>query len=145
MRIGVVGYSAQAFDKEEANLLLIEALMEIPEVRDETVWPHSKIIQIVSGLTQLGIPAIAYSLAKKFSWKTIGIACEKAYKYECFPCDRAHIIGQNWGDESAAFLASIDVLIRIGGGPQSMRECEMAKGLGIPVIVRELAAVPTDA
>jgi hypothetical protein len=48
-------------------------------------------------------------------------------------------VGEQWGDESAAFLAAIDVLIRIGGGPQSLAEAARAKELGIRVIERELA------
>jgi hypothetical protein len=135
MRIGVVGYSAQPFDPEIAQQLLIQAVQSIDEV--ERI--PSIDLWVVSGLTYLGIPAIAYDAAKQWDAKTMGIACEKAKDYRCHPCDRIHLIGQDWGDESEAFLASIDILIRIGGGPQSIAEVARAKELGIPVIEKELA------
>ena len=37
------------------------------------------------------------------------------------------MVSGNWGDESEMFLKSINILVRIGGGRQSMREIEMAK------------------
>jgi hypothetical protein len=125
MRIGVVGYSQQKFDEQKA----IETMRLV-------LIPQTSIhldITIVSGLTNLGVPAIAYNLAKELNLKTMGVACAKASEYECFPCDRVHIVGKNWGDESETFLASIDKLIRIGGGKQSHAEAARAKELGIPV------------
>ncbi len=48
------------------------------------------------------------------------------------------MIGDEWGDESEKFLDSIDVLVRIGGGKQSMAEVKKAKEMGIKVIEHEL-------
>lgn len=146
MRVGVVGYSGQKFDTEEANSLLIEAFEELGHfsfagIRDKSLQ-HFSDACIVSGLTNLGIPALAYKIASDHFLKTMGIACSKAKDYDCYPCDRVHIIGNNWGDESEAFLASIDYLIRIGGGKQSHAECQRAKELGIIVIEKELEALP---
>lgn len=132
MRVGVVGYSGQKFNETDATFLLGEAWGEIG-IKGDSV--------IVSGLTNLGIPALAYGFAADYGLKTMGIACSKAKDYECFPCDRVHIIGDNWGDESEAFLASIDYLVRIGGGKQSHAECQRAKELGIIVIEKELEAL----
>jgi hypothetical protein len=131
MRIGVVGYSAQKFDVIQAKQLLSDAINICSTGQD----------CIVSGLTNLGIPAIAYEIADENGMATMGIACEKAKEYECFPCGRVHIKGENWGDESDMFLAAIDVLIRIGGGPQSFAEVTRAKELKIWVIERELKAL----
>jgi hypothetical protein len=129
MRIGVVGYSAQKFDVAKARELLNEAFDMCRD--DKTDW-------VVSGLTDLGIPAVAYRIAEENGMNTMGIACVKAKKHECFPCDRVHIQGNNWGDESEMFLAAIDVLIRVGGGPQSFAEVARAKELGIWVIEKDL-------
>lgn len=140
LRIGFAGYSGQKFDTSKAELLIDEALDDVIARFEPT---H---LQVISGLTNLGIPALAYSFAVKHvapyrKLTTVGIACSKAKDYDCYPCDRVFIIGTEWGDESEAFLASIDVLIRIGGGKQSHAECDRAKALGIPVIEKELEAL----
>jgi len=110
----------------------------------DSVVPHRESLPqptIVSGLTALGIPLLAYKYAESRGWKTMGIACSKAGDYECYACDRIHIVGDNWGDETSAFLASIDVLIRIGGGKQSLEECRKAQVMGIPVYQEDLSAL----
>ena len=116
VRVGVVGYSGQKFDETKAKELLHGAFEKIHQQ-----WPHS-IIVVVSGYTDLGIPALAYREAKSRGWKTAGIACSKAKDYACFDCDYVEIVGSDWGQESETFLNSIDVFVRIGGGGQSKRE-----------------------
>jgi hypothetical protein len=106
-RIGVVGYSSGNFDQKKA-------LNTIRERYDE--------VTIVSGLTNIGIPALAYKYAKEHKLPTVGIACTKATEYDCFPCDKEIIVGKDWGDESDTFLKSIDYLVRVGGGDQSAKE-----------------------
>jgi hypothetical protein len=136
MRVGIAGYSGQKFDIGQAKIALETCLVELGIQSN-----HTGIAFIVSGLTNLGIPKIGYEFAQKHSIPTMGIACSKAQEYDCFPCDRVHIVGNEWGDESEAFLASIDVLIRIGGGNQSKAECARAKELSILVIEKELPAI----
>lgn len=109
--VGVVGYSSGVFDKNRARQYIIQALKELDNANE-----------LVSGLTDVGVPAIAYSVAEDFGLKTVGIACLKAYDYPCYPVDEKQIIGTNWGDESSTFLDRIDVLIRVGGGEQSIAE-----------------------
>lgn len=135
-RIGVVGYSGQNFDKRLAEALLAEAL-----VRAVAHVPLTADIEVVSGLTDLGVPAIAYKLATLYGWKTAGVACAKARDYPCFPCHREEIVGDDWGDESATFLGQIDCLVRVGGGAQSIAETAKAKRLGRLVIEKELPAI----
>jgi hypothetical protein len=48
------------------------------------------------------------------------------------------IVGDNWGDESKTFLDSIDMLVRVGGGKQSLEECNEAKKQGIKVVEYDL-------
>lgn len=126
LKIGVVGYSAQKFDEAEARGLLAEGVQRALRDAGEDVSE----VDIVSGLTDLGIPALAYRLAVAHGWMTTGIACSKAEDYECFPVERRLIVGDNWGDESPTFLADVDVLVRVGGGKQSLVEAEMIKQLG---------------
>jgi len=131
VRVGIVGYSAREFDQEKAREILVKLFDELQEKHDGNV-------EIVSGLTALGVPLLAYQEARRRGWKTIGIACKKAYKYERFPVDEEIIVGDDWGDESETFLSMIDICIRIGGEEQSRRETEMAKQRGLPVLEYDL-------
>lgn len=128
-KVGIVGYSGQKFNTERASTIIKKAFDRI--LSDDEV-------AIVSGLTAIGIPNMAYQEADRRGWQTIGIACSKAQDYECYPCDEVHIVGSEWGDESSLFLDSIDLLIRIGGGKQSFAECETAKKMGLEVWTFEL-------
>ena len=119
MKIGVIGYSAQKFNEAKAKELIFQG-MESMGFQDTD--------SIVSGLTNIGIPKIAYQLAKEHNLETVGIACKLATDYECYPVDKKIIIGSNWGDESRTFLNYIDVLIKVGGGKQSEEEYSKFRG-----------------
>lgn len=129
LRVGVVGYSSQDFDHKEALVLIQRAFDALSPIAD---------IEVVSGLTDLGIPALAYEEAVRRGWKTMGIACAKASSYPCFPVDEVIIYGDTWGDESPVLLDIVDILIRIGGGIQSHLEACSAKTQGKQVIEFEL-------
>ena len=133
-KIGVVGYSGAKFDKDEAFEMLLEALQMFRHTEDVN-------LELVSGLTDLGIPALAYRIAEEWGWKTTGIACSKAKEYDCFQVDNIIIVGDNWGNESEEFLHYIDVLVRVGGGKQSLAEVTRAKELGITVFEYELPEI----
>lgn len=148
VRIGVVGYCPPTnYDEEKALRCLEEAFNRI-----EIDFPKSNIL-IVSGVTNVGVLAQAYKLATERGFGTGGVACEKATHYDLFSTtERPVIVGQNWGDESTIFINGIkeiaqvdpnkvaqysdhphyglDALIRIGVGPQSMREAEMMTKMG---------------
>lgn len=85
LRIGVVGYSSQKFDEDEAKLIL-ESVFDVIEYK----FPKQNKV-IISGLTNLGIPKLAYEEARKRKWLTVGIACEQAKDYELFPVDKQYI------------------------------------------------------
>jgi len=119
MKVGIIGYSNQSFNKQKAR-------EEIKRIYDELEDKHNNI-SIVSGYTNLGIPKIAYEEATEKGWETVGIACKKASNYETYPVDKFVIVGEDWGDESELFLNSIDILVKIGGGKQSDEECRKAK------------------
>ena len=130
--VGVIGYSDPKFDKNIAKALMAIALDVVEANHEDDAY------ELVSGLTDMGIPAIAYEMAKKRGWKTVGIACSKAHDNPCFDVDIEIIEGKEWGDESAVFLDNIDVLIRIGGGKQSIAETKKAKDRDIPVYEYDL-------
>jgi len=120
-RIGIVGYSDDSkFDAEPARAILSEVL--------GLRALHHPGCSVVSGLTDVGVPALAYREARRLGMTTVGIACAKASNYPCFPCDKVKIVGANWGDESATFLSSIDELIKVGGGEQSKAEFASFRG-----------------
>lgn len=123
-QIGVIGYSAQSFDIDKAQSILLDAY--------DMIESEYNSVTIVSGLTNIGIPSLAYEEAENRDWKTVGIACSKARNYDCYPVDDEIIIGNEWGDESERFLSQIDVLIAIGGGDQTQKEIKKAKQYDIP-------------
>lgn len=132
LNIGVTGYSAQKFDTEEAQRMLREAYDQI-----NAQYPD-RIKVVVSGLTDLGIPALAYREAVSRGWKTVGIACSKAEEFPCFPVDETIIKGSEWGQESPKFLDTLEVLVRVGGGEQAKRETVEAKSKGKKVLEYDL-------
>jgi len=133
LSIGVVGFSDdKKFDKNIAKALVAIAL----DVAEEN--HKDKEYELVSGLTDMGVPAIAYRMAKERGWKMVGIACSKAKENPCYDVDVEIIEGDKWGDESATFLDNIDVLIRVGGGKQSIEETKQAKKRKISVYEYDL-------
>lgn len=125
VKIGVVGFSRNAFDQATAKQLL---------------WTHfaalqarhrDRIVEIVSGYTAQGVPRIAYELAEEFNFVKVGFSAKQAFRVRTglYPCDKEIIVGERFGDESEAFVGYIDGLVRIGGGPQSRREVELFKAL----------------
>jgi hypothetical protein len=125
LKIGIVGFSRNAFDKPAARVLLREHLNGL------VVRHPNRAIEIVSGYTAQGVPLIAYELAKEFKMITVGFSAKQALQVRAgtFPCDKEIIVGERFGDESEAFVRYIDGLIRIGGGPQSRREVELFRTL----------------
>lgn len=136
--VGVMGFSGQKFDQERAISYLRQGYSEIKKT-----FPHNQIV-IVSGFTNMGIPGLAYNLAKGQGWKTIGVACAKAWNYEVFPCDEVYIVGKEWSDESPTFLKKCLIFVRVGGGDQTIEETNNAKKMGKKVIEFKLSALPKE-
>jgi hypothetical protein len=134
LHVGVVGYSGGKFDEKIAKALIAIAFDIVEE-------NHGNDNIVVSGLTDIGIPALAYRAASKRGWKTKGIACKEAEEYDLYPVDETEIVGDKWGDESETFLNDIKVLVRIGGGEQSIDETQKAKDKKIPVYEFDLPEI----
>lgn len=121
LQVGVVGFSRPHFDQAAARI-------ELRRLVDELRARHAGAsLEIVSGLTNQGVPRIAYELAAELGLRTVGFSARQALRVRAgiYPVDRRILVGERFGDESAAFVASIDVLLRIGGGPQSRHEVEL--------------------
>lgn len=125
LRVGVVGYSGRKFDERLARQELTGVLAELLERRE---LPPG-CVELVSGLTNIGVPKIAYEFATDAGMKTVGISAGRALNSSVgvYPVDKQIIVGENYGDESEEFVGYIDVLIRIGGGAQSFQEVAMFK------------------
>jgi hypothetical protein len=125
--IGVVGYCPPTkFNEKTARQIVRDAY-------DRCRKHYAGIeIEIVSGLTNVGVLAIAYEEAVKRGWKTIGVGCRRAFEHPIFPVDEQVVVGDEWGDESDEFIGMIDGIIRIGVSAQSVRETSKVKVRGLP-------------
>lgn len=125
LKIGVVGFSRNSFDKKTATSKLKAILDKLVENAD------NQSIELVSGYTNMGVPKIAYQLADERGLITVGFSASQALRVRSglYPVKKKIIVGQKFGDESDAFVQYIDVLVRIGGGPQSRHETELFKTL----------------
>ena len=123
MKIGIVGFSRSRFDKKMAILKLRNILEQLIDQQD-----HSTI-EIVSGYTNMGVPRIAYRLADDMGLTTVGFSAKQALNVRCgvYPVKKVILEGERFGDESKKFIDYIDILVRIGGGPQSRKEVELFK------------------
>lgn len=99
----------------------------------------------------MGVPALAYLIAKERGWKTGGVACSKAIlpddkgkKRPTFKTDWVQIFGEKWGDDSEFFLNNVDVLVRVGGEEQSEQEMKTWKAMaGLrPVFEEDFEPLP---
>ena len=137
MKLGIVGYSEGTFDEDEARRLILLGICHA-EMKSNKPVTH-----VVSGLTDQGVPGLAYHMAADPEYGpmiTVGIACSKASDYPCFPVDDKIIVGKQWGDESDTFLNYIDALVRVGGGKQSLAEAKKFREIkpNAPIVEFEL-------
>ena len=123
LRLGVVGFSAKNFDQVTATKYLQEGLLQI--LAAEGVAPNE--VELVSGLTNMGVPKLSYELAVSMKLRTVGISAAKAKRLSRFPVDKIIYSGQDFGDESPVFIEYITHLLRVGGGKQSRREVALFK------------------
>lgn len=123
LKIGVVGFSRNAFDKKTASTRLRAIIETI------TAGQDLQAFEIVSGYTASGVPQIAYRIADELGITTVGFSAKQAMRVKSglHPVKKVMLFGERFGDESADFVAYIDLLIRIGGGPQSRHEVELFK------------------
>ena len=155
IKIGVVGYSVKSFPVYSASQKFIKALSDIineyryystvingkwvdvqnkDDCSDTFVIKYPKI-EIVSGYTDYGIPALSYALSKlhckgyynHIDCTTTGFAPKEAVSNILCKVNKVIIVGEKYGDESEEFVDYIDVLIKIGGGKQSIKEFALFK------------------
>lgn len=124
-KIGVVGFSRNQFDQKDAAQKLRVIVEQI------TADKNIATLEIVSGYTNMGVPRLAYLLADELGIATVGFSARQALRVRAgvYPVKKEIIFGKKFGDESDAFVQYIDILIRIGGGPQSRHETELFKKL----------------
>lgn len=148
LRIGVAGFSGQKFDEEHAQQLLEQGLDKIVAEH-----PEATSYVLVSGWTDLGIPALAYREAAVRGWNTKGIACGKVnekneetgeLRFPLFPVDESIAVGTEWSDESETFREDCHLLLCLGGGKQTMAEAADFERHGKRVYKYELEALPRE-
>lgn len=125
-KIGIIGSLKPNFDVEDAKEKIIESIDLILK------YHPNKNYQVISVMTNEGIPKHAYDIAReKYKFLTVGYASEMIYqgKYGVYPVDEKKIVGEKYGDECQYLINNINCLIRIGGGYQSNYEVEEFKNL----------------
>jgi len=132
INVGVVSYSSDKFNEINAKALLAISL----DIVEDAMGGEK--FALVSGFSDIGIPGLAYRMAKTRGWKTVGLSAAEVKEYDCYDVDEEIIEGEKFGDESEKFIEYIDCLVRIGGGPQSFKEVEMAEDAGMPVFEFDL-------
>ncbi|MFT7687801.1 MAG: hypothetical protein ACI9FB_003158 [Candidatus Azotimanducaceae bacterium] len=128
MKIGVVGFSSHNIDESLASRCLRTSFIELIKVNAHNGKPgEAATIEIVSGLTNIGVPKLAYQIADAENYFKVGISAQQAHEVDCgcYPVDKEIIVGRIFGDESETFIEYIDYLVRVGGGQQSHRETEL--------------------
>ena len=133
IKVGVIGYSSGDFKEVAAKAYINDAFNLV-----EKHYGKEVKFKLFSGLTNMGIPKLAYENATDRGWETVGIAPRCAEEYEHFPCDLVKFVGQNWGDESDYFISSIHLLIKVGGGKQSEAEKQLAIERGLYIMDYDL-------
>jgi hypothetical protein len=128
MNIGIVGFSSDQIDHLAAHKLLQQSMQQLVSWHAPKAKPGD--IRIISGLTNIGVPKVAYQIADQLGYRTVGISAARALKVHCgmYDVHERIIIGREFGDESLQFVTAIDYLIRIGGGKQSRHELGLFKG-----------------
>jgi hypothetical protein len=102
--LGVIGYSSStAFDEREAQQILRALYGDVAR-------SSNRSLIVVAGWLAAGVPLVAYREAVAMGLPTIGFAPQCAKQCRTFDCDEVHLVGVEWGDESAAFLSFIDGL-----------------------------------
>jgi hypothetical protein len=126
VKIGIVGHSSDNIDEALGSRLLDRMISAMTKHNINCKDSH---IEIVSGLTNIGVPKLAYKIADKLKYIKVGISAEQAYEVKCgvYPVDKEIIVGQKFGDESSVFIEYIDCLVRVGGGKQSANEVRLFK------------------
>ena len=125
IKIGVVGFSRNQFDKKAAASFLRKYLTQLTSGKDK------KQVEVVSGYTNSGVPRIAYQIADEMGLSTVGYSAKQALRVRSgvYPVKKKILVGNRFGDESEKFVRYIDVLVRIGGGQQSRHEVELFREL----------------
>lgn len=117
-------------DEKKARSYLYETL------RDVMKRFPAREYTLVSGLKDVGVMQYAYRYAAYLGWHLVGVACEKVKSFRHYPVQEKHIVGKNWGDESAFFTDYAlqsgypFVMINVAGGRQATRETAMIRDAG---------------
>lgn len=124
MKIGIVGFSSKHINEQLATTLLEDMICKIA-----AGCSSSEEVEVVTGLTNIGIPKLAYQIADKHKFIKVGISAQQAYRVKCgiYFVDKEIIVGEFFGDESQTFVDYIQYLVRVGGGKQSASEVNLFK------------------
>jgi len=129
--VGVVGFSG-SWSQNTLPDAEVLARRELVRLFDSLNAPRP---WCVSGATNSGVPAVAYSVARERGIPCIGVTATIARGFRLAPLSRIAWVGRDFGDESSDFVELCDAFWMIGGGLQSEREMRMAADRAKPITV----------
>lgn len=133
--IGLVGFSGSFKKNKRSDAENVSRRVLSKEIKELIQTHSSASIFLVSGATNLGVPRIGYDIAKQHGCQNVGITAGCAIRYSIAELDYLTVVGKRFGDESNAFISTIDQLWVLGGGGQSLDECNLASKANIPIRV----------
>lgn len=129
LRIGVVGYCCGELFDEYLALYLLRKGIKVAIA----AYPQTTSVEIASTILDMGIPRLAFAIAKQLGYETTGFGSFDSTLQPCLPVDHRYIHGYNQGDEAMYFLGYVHTIVRIGGGLGALSQAAAFRQHGRPV------------
>lgn len=148
--VGVAGFSGQwkpelvaKSPRLQATVQKSRAVLRRILMREKRLSGNRLIVS--SGASDFGAPGLAYDVAKELHIPTMGVTPEEIRAYRITPGLRYMVMkGKRFGQESPAFVRTLDRLIVIGGGRQANKEARGAGRMGKDVVLFHGAGGASD-
>jgi len=135
MNIGVVGYSSDQIDATAAHTLLQASFQQLVAQQ-----MGNAPIRIISGLTNIGVPKLAYQIAHQLGYQTVGISAQRALKVNCgiYAVDEQLIVGLEFGDESACLLTPSTISCASAAASRATMKSSYLRSNVVPLVATSI-------
>ncbi len=134
--VGVAGYAGpwQGTPDDPAARRAEEAKEMLRDVLRHRQQEHRERLCVVSGATNAGVLALVYALCAQYDIRSAGVTAGQGLEHGLASMHWIVPFGRKFGDESQLFVDTLDELIVLGGGAQSLAEAKMAAAAGKKVV-----------